>query len=395
MTDFIKPKRKNKKAKAESISIQRMMGVSADPCKYVPSDQLVTNTLVGIEIELEKVTSIDTNNNEFRKYWNVVEDGSLRDGGLEYVLTRPFAGEDLISALNIFDKVIAKSGKRIQLSSRTSIHVHIDVRELTYAQVMRFVSLYAVFEDALFKVAGEERKNGIYATSLSNAEGYLQVLGKEGDNPDKMMGVQNISYFSKYSACNLQAIRTYGSLEFRNHEGTYDIGRILRWVNILLSLRKEAVDNKSTLEDIFGDISNNGAEKVFKDVFGKYSDGMMYPDLEFDMFNGLRLAQDIIYSASLFEGIDLPKPDNLEDTPFTTFYKKRNKERYDGRIKKFLKSKGSIHSTLDYDFDAHSAAIASLRQTARHQENPAVEIRLDGIELQIDEDNQILEVTVD
>jgi len=318
--------------------IHSLMGVPADPCEYKESPKLISNTLIGIEVELENVRGLDFNNESFRKYWNIVEDGSLRDGGLEFVLSRPFAGSDLIKALKEFDKTISKYKDRIILSERTSVHVHIDVRSLDYSQLLKFVSLYTIFEEPLFRLAGgEDRKNGIFATSLSNAEGYINHLGSEGDSPSERNAKDIISNFSKYSACNLAAVRQYGSLEFRNHEGTYDTERILKWVNVLLLLRKNAIENELPIQEILGNISINGAEKVFKDIFLEYSDEMMYPDLEFDMFNGLRLAQDIIYSSNLYSGIDVPKAKYLKDTLFSKFYKSHNRKRFKERFERFIK----------------------------------------------------------
>ena len=397
MPEFKKPRRKMKKEKEREV-MHRIVNVSHDPCKYSPNDKLLMNTLIGIEVELEGVNDLNINHNGFLNYWNVVEDGSLRDGGMEYVLTRPFAGDDLITALDIFDKTISKSGHDIRLSERTSVHIHIDVRDLTYAQLMRFVSLYAVFEESLFKIAGgENRKNGIFATSLANAEGYISRLGSNGDNPENHIGNDNLMHFSKYSACNLAAVKTYGSLEFRNHEGTYDTTRILNWINILLSLRKEAVNNKVTLEGILEDISLSGAEKVFKSVFGKYSESMMYPDLEFDMFNGLRLAQDIIHSANLYKGVEFPKPDNLEDTPFTTFYRKRNKERFKKRISSFIESMGSpeLYTTsMDYGavFDAMRRPRAPERPVRVQVGEEEIEGDREDIELIINRDHDELRI---
>lgn len=349
MTEFIKPKRKKSIKKKEPSKISKLLGISYDPCSYPQDNKLTSNTLVGVEVELEGVSEINLSDT-FRHYWNVVTDGSLRDGGLEFVFSRPFAGKDLLKALDIFDKEVSKSGISIKTTERTSVHVHIDVRDLSYPQLLRFVCLYAVFEEALFLTSGgEDRKGGIFATSLANAEGYISQLGRYGRDPSKYQVPEIMMNFSKYSACNLAAVRTYGSLEFRNHEGTHDITRILRWINILLLLRKAAVEEEVDIEDIFTNISTSGAEKVFSDVFKEHSDSMLYPDLEFDMFNGLRLAQDIIYSDKLFGGVEFPKAKDLKNNLFSNFYKNRDGERYNRRIDTFLSSVGfklSVDSPL-------------------------------------------------
>jgi len=397
MAEFIKPKRKKKEAVVKKIN--NLMGLPADPCKYQPHPSLVSNTLVGVEIELENVKGFDTENSQLRDYWNVVRDGSLRDNGLEFVLSRPFAGEDLISALNTFDNIISQNGKKLRTTDRTSVHIHIDVRDMTYAQLLRFISLYTTFEEPLFKVADTgNRKSGIFSTSLDNAEGYLSLLGNEGINPSSSSARAKMMNFSKYSACNIGAVQKYGSLEFRGHEGTYDTQRILKWINILLSLRKEAVDNDRDLESIFGDISNQGAEKVFKDIFGKFSDDMMYPDLEFDMFNGLRLAQDIIYSEELYGDIDIPKATKKGESPFAVYYRNRDKARYDSRFSKFIanmesgKSSIGSWSTPPSGGIDYSAAIEALRGIEIEAGIRAAPQGHEQVEIVIDEDNRNVNV---
>ena len=156
--EAIKKKARKKKAATKKMH-QLLHNISADPCTYTPSDKFVSSSLVGVEFELEGMNRFRVDDPEFAAYWKIVEDGSLRDGGKEFVLSRPFAGADLDKALSLFDKHVSKSGHDIKISDRTSVHVHIDVRDLTFAQL-------TIFETALFNMAGETRANNIFATSL-------------------------------------------------------------------------------------------------------------------------------------------------------------------------------------------------------------------------------------
>jgi len=327
-------KKASKKKKLEK-KMHQLMGVSADPCTYNPSEMFESNTLVGVEIELERVARINIHDVIFHEYWNTVEDGSLRDGGMEFVLSRPFAGYDLETALILFDKNVSKSGHGMRASSRTSVHVHIDIRDLTFAQLTRFVCIYSVFEDCLFNMVGKNRSGNIFSTSLSNAEGELRRLGMYGETPTDRQAQDIFAHFTKYSACNLQAVRTYGSLEFRNHEGTYDINRIIKWINILMLMKEAAISLELPIEEMFASISERGTDAFFASVFKGYSEELRYPTLDFDMYNGLRLAQDILYSQQLSKKIDLPENDDPMDNFYATYYKKRKAKRFKERYKNF------------------------------------------------------------
>lgn len=333
---------------ATTQKIHQLVHVSPDPCSYEESEFFVDNTLIGVEVELERVNRLRIENPEFHEYWKTTDDGSLRDGGKEYVLSRPFTGADLEKALTLFDAEIAQSGHPIQISDRTSVHIHVDVRNLTYAQLTKFVCIYAIFEEALFNFVGRKRKNNIFATSLSNAEGSLHMLGGKGDDPNADEVTHTLMHFTKYSACNIAAVATYGSLEFRNHEGTYDVGRIMKWINILLLMKKAATTLELPPQDIFSSISVNGTSAFFRDVFGEYSDALDYPNLEFDMMGGLRLAQDIIHSQHLEKGIEVPKAKDKAEGAYGKYYKTRKPKRFEERFKDYVEYKDKYSTGLHF-----------------------------------------------
>ena len=346
--------------KKTPLKMHQLMGVSPDPCTYTPSSLFASNSLVGVEIELERVRTLKIADNGFYEYWQIVEDGSLRDGGMEYVLSRPFSGKDLETALKLFDKNVAKSGKQIRAGRRTSVHVHIDIRDLTFDQLMKFVCIYSIFEESLFKLVGEERSNNIFATSFSNAEGELKQLGRFGDSPNRDEARAIFSVFTKYSACNLAAVQKYGSLEFRNHEGTYDISRIIKWINILMLMKEAAISLEIPTEEILSSISQNGAEAFFLNVFQEYSDELRYDTLEYDMFNGLRLVQDVLYYQQLTEGVKLPKLEKGDKGCYAQYYKRRKPKRYKDRYKEFMKHVGG--STTSFETDNAEIGVAGARR---------------------------------
>lgn len=339
MVQLTKVKTPTRKKVVATKKVYEIMGHEADPCSYEPSAKFVTSSLVGIEIELEGIGRVRVDSRTFNKYWKTVEDGSLRDGGVEFVLSRPFAGKDLERALYSFDRNIAKGQRGIKISPRTSVHVHIDVRDLTFVQLTRFISIYAIFEEALFNMVGQERKNNIFSTSLANAEGGLRKLGSFGNNPNPAEARHILLHFTKYSACNISAVKKYGSLEFRNHEGTYDIARIAKWINVLLRMKDAAINMEIPVEEMFSRISMEGTQTFFRDVFREYSEELDYPNLEFDMYAGLRLAQDIIHSQELESGIKVPNSDKMGESVFAVYYKKRKPKRFKERFNDFCKGK--------------------------------------------------------
>lgn len=202
--------------------------------------EIVGNTKVGIEIELE-------NAHYYPKIsgWQTKRDGSLRNNGIEFTFSGPAGGSLIKRRLSTMREYIQNSSN-FEANSRCSVHVHVDVRELTWEQTRQFIKAYIAVEPFLFSICGKERAENIYCLSVYKATSQLReiyYLMKEG--PSAVLNIR-----SKYSAINLKAMHTFGSIEFRGHQGTTDINKIQSWVNILLKLKEFATtkDVKSTIE---------------------------------------------------------------------------------------------------------------------------------------------------
>lgn len=385
-------KEKKKKSKNERKKIHTLVGVSADPCTYISSDKFVSSSLVGVEVELEGVQDLLIEDSVFKSYWDTIEDGSLRDGGMEYVLSRPFAGIDLDKALSLFDEHVSKSGHNIKVNKRTSVHIHIDVRDLTYKEVTKFVCLYIIFEDALFNVAGKDRKDNIFSTSLDNASGNLSKMNSFGDDPDPAEVHHILRSFTKYSACNLAAIQKYGSLEFRNHEGTYDVERITLWINLLLSLKKAAVEIQLPTAEIFSSISTEGTSSFLKSVFGEMSSLLEYNDLEYGIYNGLRLAQDIVYHQQLEDSIELPTVEDPKETSFAVYYKKRKPKRFEERFEIFMENGGTPFSLSRGNLNRLMADVEARERGIQWEDDVGIPLQPALFEVDVENPLEIIEI---
>lgn len=278
-----------------------------DRYKYERNKSLVlSGCRIGIEIELEELNEITPRNNaessalyrDLYYYWKIVDDGSLRNygGGLakEFVLLKGLFGTDLLDSLYIFDKYVHSLKVKPKCSDRTSVHIHLDVRNLEEEELTNLILLYTFSERVLFKYCGEERNKNIYCLSFEEAQGTnFEVVDM---NPASY--VHNITNESRYSALNLASISKFGTLEFRHHPGTYDIGRMTEWINIIMSLKRACREIKIDAETP-GRISSMGILNFFNSVYKKYADKLFYTGIEADLLHGLRLAQEILLKNSL------------------------------------------------------------------------------------------------
>lgn len=188
---------------------------------------------IGIEVEVENMT----NPFPIECYWSAKTDGSLRNNGAEFV-SQPLAVKQIQFAVEHLYEVLYKNNNP-DFSNRTSVHVHVNCRDMTQDQVYNFVLLYSIFEKHFFKVAGTKRWNSIYCVPVYRCN----VLQAAKDviynfNPN----------WHKYCALNLLPLipnnntGCYGTIEFRHLYGTANPLELMEWINDILCLRRFALE---------------------------------------------------------------------------------------------------------------------------------------------------------
>jgi len=232
------------------------------------------NTLVGIEVEVENVLFIDPNIPLL--FWEITDDGSLRNRGREF-RTYPIPLGYVEPALR---QLFGGLNEDVDFSRRTSIHVHVDVRQLTFSQATGLLFTYAAVENLLFKFAAGNRRNSIFCVPITETN----LLSSLQTKPETLF-LQIQQYWQKYTALNLLPIQKFGTFEFRQLPGTLNINQILLWLDMLSHLRIYAY--RYPLEEIIkkiADLNTSSAYHNFvEDVFGHLSGYLDMSQLIVDM----------------------------------------------------------------------------------------------------------------
>jgi hypothetical protein len=254
--------------------------------------------LFGIEIEAEGEGMRKVAN----KYWNTEDDGSLRgeypESRAEFVMKKPVTAEEVKPALESLVKAL--EGAKFDFSYRTSVHVHVNVQELTMAQILNMVYTYLLLEEPLMTYCGKARKGNRFCLRLRDAEGMLEVLREMFRDEN---GYRNAGDNVRYSAINLAALNKYGSIEFRGMRGNIDVETIHTWTKILGSIREFATQHESP-KSILALVEKLGAITFMKTVLGENFDILNYPRAAKDIASSFSLSLDLPYSykAPLKEG---------------------------------------------------------------------------------------------
>jgi hypothetical protein len=199
-------------------------------------------TLVGIEVELE---GLDRKGDLYTPSWVVVNDGSLKEEGKEFI-SCPIQTQYLeIELIKLFNSL-----RSHRITQRCSVHVHLNVRDFTYKELFNFLLLYIVFERSLYRFSGD-RWNNIHCVPIYAFKDFILSFLKNlklGSIPCK---------WKKYHGLNLSPIwggesSLLGTVEFRQMGGCTDIQKIMDWINLIVSLKDTAknIDTETIIQYI-------------------------------------------------------------------------------------------------------------------------------------------------
>lgn len=270
-------------------TIGQIFGRNQDVSSVVTHPLVVGSGRVGVELEVENFP----NPPRRLRYWNLHDDGSLRNNGIEFVFKGPLGGQDIFSAITELDSVMFSN--KPDLNIRCSTHVHVDVRDMTVDQVKRFIIAYAFFETFLFRQSGFYRLKSNFCVPLSVAEGMVEILARYWNNrsqSDFISYIQNS--WDKYCAINLIPMAHFGSIEFRMSEAKSRKGQLLRLVNRFLALRELAIESTLDSTDFIRHIQTLDPKQVFRKGLSRSAESE-----ESDFKTGWMIANDIINRSKL------------------------------------------------------------------------------------------------
>lgn len=234
---------------------------------------------VGIELEMEG-DNLPTGISAGKKLparWNTVNDGSLRasdgtsPGGREYVLNQPIERDEVEIMVRHIFRVLEETGSNVILSNRTSTHIHINISNLLINQIISYIILWNIFEEAIVNSCGDSRIGNLFCLRTKDCSRAVEAL---------QLGLKNNLNFAigenhKYLTCNYFAMSHYGSLEFRCWPGADNADEVISWVKFLIALKDYAVNNHANPEFIGMAISENSPSQIFETIC-RDSDNMAF-----------------------------------------------------------------------------------------------------------------------
>jgi hypothetical protein len=275
---------------------------------------------VGLEVEVEGnkfpkgVRVNEANGTIIPKEWCYHNDGSLRGAdNAEYVLKAPLKFEDIPKTVAELWDMFAKYGSKLDVSNRTSVHVHLNVQGFHMNRLTSLMAMWYTFEEVLTAWCGEHRVGNLFCLRAKDAPAIITQVRAfiKSDGKSRMHDGHH------YAGLNAQAVKKQGSLEFRTLQGVVEPGPILDWVSILERLYRLSEDfsDPRRVCELF---SLEGPMGFFHEILGdramlvRAGLNMSEDDIRDSMYEGIRMAQDLCYCRDW----TMFKPMSIKSDPF-------------------------------------------------------------------------------
>lgn len=223
--------------------------------KRVNHSFVLPDTFMGVEVEVDcdqGSPSIFPFHDNI-SYWNPHHDGSLVNG-YEYTLRMPLCGGMLSDAI---EQLYAPPSQFFRTFTG-STHIHIDMleEEVTLDVLRTMVLLVYILEPMLYATGDCSREWCGYANSLKSADPtLLSTLFSTNVNRTFRNTYRRGGSLGRYYGLNLAALTDYGSLEFRYFPTATSAEELVKWVNLVQSFKKAALEigSPSMLKNIIND----------------------------------------------------------------------------------------------------------------------------------------------
>ena len=241
--------------------------------------------------------------------WTIVSDGSLRNGGVEFITTGGKGGETLHQA---YERITTCLRDRVNYDAswRCSTHMHLNMLDFTCNQVARFMLVYAACEPVLFELAGASRRSSNFCTPLADSLVFhKKLIARLYD--DTVASRAASANTSKYTALNFQPlfgnsnVRPLGTIEFRGGRPMTTMEELLLQTNILLSIKEFVRSFSGTEEEMLVKLSEGVFNTVFQNGCAASLDTVRVDDLEACLIHSWLLLKS--YQQGMTEQSSRPK----------------------------------------------------------------------------------------
>lgn len=238
-----------------------------------------TTVRFGVEIECEGISHRDmaaallaaglsctygTYTHAVTTGWKIVPDASLVMGG--EAVSPILCGEDGHRQVHVAMRALRAAGASV--SCRTGMHVHVDMAQFDGVQIADIIETYCDAQDLINPlVSPSRRSNGMCLPLTRSLKDSVTEAFKAG------RGRQASEAYNRYHTVNIASYVKYGTVEFRQHQGSLNGTKASAWIKFLLALVVTAAERgpvrANTTQELLNNLRNPMSDNAFSYLSGR------------------------------------------------------------------------------------------------------------------------------
>lgn len=161
---------------------------------------------------------------DMKDYFHIIRD--CGDPPLIEIVTPVLEGGKGFRLLHhVCDSLICANAKT---DSRCGLHIHVDANTMSLSQILSIISEYQRLEDDIDRRMVPARRGN----QCKFAKGLGEYDFEHVNSLDKLLSLMS----DRNRKVNVQSLRKYGTLEFRQHHGSICYDEIRSWLFFIMSL---------------------------------------------------------------------------------------------------------------------------------------------------------------
>lgn len=164
--------------------------------------------------------------------WKIMNDSSISGLGSFELVSPPLKGEEGLQQLRIVMEVLQGVGAKVNKSC--GFHVHWDCRDATGSHLKNILGFYAKFEPVIDLLVPPSRRTNTYCGTTRRNGGLDWINSLNSPTARgvacQFSGGDNPRNSTRYCKVNLNSYLTYGTVEFRQFQGTLNFQKAFAWI---------------------------------------------------------------------------------------------------------------------------------------------------------------------
>jgi hypothetical protein len=227
------------------------------------SMQSAIRTLRDAGVDVESATHY---RHDVSTMWKIVPDASVASG---CELVSPILrGQDGLQAVMTALTAIMGAGGHVDM--QCGFHLHVGMDGLTGAQIMSIFDLYAMNQAIINGLVPPSRRNAFYAREIAPTTNQ-RIAGGAFEEIRQAVTRQAIrratEHREKYRTINLNAYARYGTIEFRQHQGTLNGKKAVQWICFVLAIVEAGIAGNQTayanIDELLGGLDLDSESRQF------------------------------------------------------------------------------------------------------------------------------------